>query len=111
MFMVSRVDTRHRVRLKVELNGVDNTGHPYKQTVFTHDVSMRGVRLENTPPMVEPASVVEVHHRGRRGRFRVVWVGGFGNTEVGLETLEPSKCIWGHPLPGRPIYTAPPAAN
>jgi hypothetical protein len=99
--MISRFDIRHLVRLKVQLTGVDSTGHPFRQTVFTHDVSMRGARLEDTPPMVEPAGVVEVQHRGRRGRFRVVWVGGLRNSEVGLETLEPSKCIWGSPLPGR----------
>ncbi|MBZ5707040.1 MAG: hypothetical protein LAN63_16970 [Acidobacteriia bacterium] len=109
--MVSQLDTRHLVRLKVQLNGVDNTGHPFRQTVFTHDVSMRGARLENAPPMVEPASVVEVQHRGRRGRYRVVWVGGLAHNEVGLESVEPSKCIWGSPLPGRPIYSTPPAGR
>ncbi len=109
--MSSCVDTRHLVRLRVELNGVDSTGHPFRQTVFTHDVSVRGARLEDTPPLVEQASVVEVQHRGRKGRFRVVWIGGFGNKEVGLENLEPSKCIWGSPLPGRPIYSAPPAGR
>ncbi|HVO80125.1 MAG TPA: hypothetical protein VMT28_05310 [Terriglobales bacterium] len=109
--MVSRLDTRHLVRLKVQLNGVDNTGHPFKQTVFTHDVSARGARLEDIPPLVEPASVVEVQHRGRRGRFRVVWVGGLANNEVGLENLEPSKCLWGSPLPGRPIHSTPPASS
>jgi hypothetical protein len=107
--MASQLDTRHRVRLKVQLNGVDNTGHPFKQTVFTHDVSVRGARLEDTPPMVEAAAVVEVQHRGKRGRFRVVWVGGLANNEVGLENLEPSKCIWGRPLPGTPIHSTPPA--
>jgi len=107
--MAMQLDTRHLVRLKVQLNGVDSTGHPFRQTVFTHDISVRGARLEDTPPMVEAAAVVEVQHRGRRGRFRVVWVGGFSNTEVGLENLDPSKCLWGHPLPGKPVYSLPPA--
>ena len=56
--MVTQFDIRNRVRLRVQLNGVDSTGHPFKQTVFTHDVSARGARLEDTPPMVEPAAVV-----------------------------------------------------
>ncbi len=106
--MASRFDTRHLVRLRVQLNGVDCTGHPFKQTAFTHDVSVRGARLEDAPLLVEPASVVEVLHRGKKGRFRVIWVGGFGRNEVGLESLERSKCIWGSPLPGRPIHSAPP---
>lgn len=102
------MDTRHRVRLKVQLNGVDAVGQPYKQTVFTHDVSVRGARLEDTPPVVEPASVVWVEHRGRKARFRVVWVGGFANNEIGLQSLDPTKCIWGNPLPGQPVYSRPP---
>ena len=106
--MASRFDTRHLVRLRVQLNGVDCTGHPFKQTAFTHDVSVRGARLEDAPLLVEPASVVEVLHRGKKGRFRVIWVGGLGRNEVGLESLEHSKCIWGSPLPGRPIHSTPP---
>lgn len=107
--MIKQLDARSLVRLKVQLNGVDRTGHPFKQTVFTHDVSARGARVEDAPPMVEPASVVELQHRGRKGRFRVVWVGGLANNVAGLESLDPSKCIWGSPLPGRPIYSTPPA--
>ncbi len=107
--MASRFDTRHLVRLRVRLNGVDCTGHPFKQTAFTHDVSVRGARLEDAPLLVEPASVVEVLHRGKKGRFRVIWVGGLGRNEVGLESLERSKCIWGSPLPGRPIHSTPPS--
>src|SRR5713101_6289223 len=98
--MASSFDTRHLVRLRVQLNGVDCAGHRFKQTAFTHDVSMRGARLEDAPLLVEPASVVEVRHHGKRGRFRVVWVGGLGGNQVGLESLESSKCIWGRPLPG-----------
>ncbi len=109
--MVSRLNTRHLVRLRVQLNGVDGRGHPFKQTAFTHDVSVHGARLEDAPPLVELASVVEVKHRGKSGRFRVVWVGGLGSSEVGLETVEPSQCIWGSPLPGRPIYSSPPAGT
>ena len=107
--MASSFDTRHLVRLRVQLNGVDCGGHRFKQTAFTHDVSARGARLEDAPLLVETASVVEVLHRGQKGRFRVVWVGGLGNNEVGLESLEHSKCIWGSPLPGRPIPRTSPA--
>lgn len=103
--MVNRLDPRHQVRLRVQLQGVDSGGHPFKQTVFTHDVSHRGARLEDAPTIVEPASVIELNHRGRKSRFRVVWV---IHTQVGLESLEPAKCIWGRPLPGRPIYSQPP---
>jgi hypothetical protein len=101
--MASRVDPRHAVRLRVELAGVDYTGHRFKQTVFTHDISSRGARLEHTPPIIQGASVVEVHHRGRKARFRVVWVSGMGD-QVGLESVD-GHSIWGSPLPGRPVHS------
>ncbi len=107
--MMARADTRRLVRLRVELKGVDRTGHPFKQTAFTHDVSLHGARLQETPPLVEAASVVEVQHRGRKARFRVIWVGGPPYNEVGLESLDPKQCIWGSPLPGRRIFSPPPA--
>ena len=107
--MGSRANVRHLVRLKVELQGVDSDGNGFRQTVFTHNVSRRGARLLDTPRLLEPAAIVELHHRGRSGRFRVVWVGGFDHDEAGLESLESSQCIWGNPLPGQPITTREPA--
>ena len=105
--MMARTDTRHLVRLRVELRGVDCTGHPFKQTAFTHDVSLHGARLQETPPLVEAASLVEVRHGGRKARFRVIWVGGPPYREVGLESLDSNRCIWGNPLPGRRIHSMP----
>ena len=107
--MASRVDQRHAVRLKVELAGVDFTGHRFKQTVFTHDISSRGARLEHTPPIIQRSSVVEVHHRGKKARFRVVWISGLGD-QVGLESID-GRSIWGNPLPGRPVHRSAPLGN
>lgn len=101
--MQNRVDPRHLIRLRVSLSGTDGRGHPFAQTVFTRDVSARGARLAESPPLLEPASVVKLEYRGKGARFRVVWVGGIISDEVGLFSLEPSKCIWGKPLPGRPV--------
>jgi hypothetical protein len=101
--MVSRIDPRHLIRLRINLTGTDEGGHRFAQTVFTQNVSQRGARLTEVPPLLSPASVVEVEYRGKKGRFRVVWVGGFAEDEVGLLSLEPSRCLWGTPLPGQPI--------
>lgn len=102
--MNNRVEPRHLIRLRVKLRGTDGRGYRFAQTVFTHDVSVRGARLSEAPPLVNPATVVELEYRGKKARFRVVWVGGLVNDEVGLLSLEHSKCIWGKPLPGQPIY-------
>jgi hypothetical protein len=101
--MHNRVDPRHLIRLRVSLSGTDGSGHPFAQTVFTRDVSARGARLSGAPPLLEPASVVKLEYRGKGARFCVVWVGGIVNDEVGLLSLEPSRCIWGKPLPGKPV--------
>lgn len=100
--MASRSNIRHAIRLQAKLTGTDDSGNRFVQTAFTTDVSTRGARLTGVPPLLSPASVVDLEYRGKRGRFRVVWIGGFGD-EIGLVSLEPHRCIWGTPLPGRPI--------
>jgi hypothetical protein len=104
--MANRIDPRHLVRLRVNLRGTDRSGNPFAQTVFTHDVSARGARLLETPPLLSPASVVKLEYRGKKARFRVVWVGDMVDNQVGVLSLEPATCIWGNPLPGTPIAPA-----
>jgi hypothetical protein len=100
--MDNRLDPRHSIRLRVNLRGTDRNGNRFSQTVFTQDVSARGARVLGVPPLLSPLSVVKLEYRGKKAPFRVVWVGGFDD-EVGLLSLEPTKCIWGQPLPGRRI--------
>ena len=107
--MPAAQETRHLARLRVEIRGRDSRGFTFKQDAYTRDVSRRGVRLDGAPLVIEPCSTVEVRHRGRRSRFRVVWV-GFGtevHAQAGLQSLEPERCIWGLPLPGRPVTPRP----
>jgi len=101
--MVSRTDSRHQVRLRIKLSGTDELGNRFSQTAFTHDVSSRGARLIQVPPLLVPAAVVDVEYRGKKSRYRVVWIGGFPHDSVGLVSLDPNRCIWGKPLPGQPI--------
>jgi hypothetical protein len=106
IIMPTRLEARHLVRLKVELAGTDRSGYPFKQTVFTYDISMRGAHLLHVPPLLQHASLVMVRYRGKKGRFRVAWL-SYGSGEIGLQNLEPNKCIWGKPLPGhRVIHVA-----
>lgn len=96
--MASRPEPRYNARLRVRVRGVDSFGHPFQQDAYTRDISRRGARLDGTPCVVDAAAVIEVQHRGRRARFRVVWIGGYGtalHSQAGLECLEPGECIWG----------------
>jgi len=101
--MGNRSEPRHLVRLRIKATGTDERGNRFTQTAFTRDVSARGARIAQVPPLLCPAAVIDVEYRGRRSRFRVVWIGGFANDEVGLLSLEPRRCIWGTPLPGQLI--------
>lgn len=103
MLMSSRNDLRHSIRLSAKLIGTDERGNRFVQTAFTRDVSTRGARLTHVPPLLTPFAVVEVEYRGKKSRFRVVWIGGLGSDEVGLQSLDPQRCIWGNPLPGQPL--------
>jgi hypothetical protein len=111
--IASCADPRHLIRLRIKVKGTDGRGNRFQQTAFTHNVSARGARITQVPPFLYPAATIDVEYRGRRSRFRVVWVGGLANDEVGLLSLEPSRCIWGTPLPGqliRSVKMASPAA-
>jgi hypothetical protein len=101
--MAGRAEPRHLIRLRIKVTGTDERGNRFAQTAFTHDVSVSGARITQVPSFLCPAAVIDVQYRGRRSRFRVVWAGGFANYEVGLLSLEPSRRIWGTPLPGQLI--------
>ncbi len=98
--MSNRGDSRHLIRLQTKLMGTDDRGNRFMQTVFTRDVSARGACLTEVPPLLTRATVVEVQYRGKKSRFRVVWVANFPSNEIGLVSLEPHQCIWGKSLPG-----------
>ena len=100
------VDPRYSAKLKVKVEGKDSSGNPFKQIAYTYDISQKGARLQCAPGVIEPRSIIEVHHGWKSARFRVVWVGGRGTSEdgqAGLESLDPGSCIWGKPLPGVPV--------
>jgi hypothetical protein len=104
--MISRPEPRYNTRLRVRVRGVDAFGHPFQQDAYTRDISRRGARLDGTPCVVDTATVIEVQHRGRRARFRVVWIGGYGtalHAQAGLQCLEPDENIWG----SLPAHSAP----
>jgi hypothetical protein len=109
--MAPRPEPRFSTRLRVRVRGVDSFGHPFQQDAYTRDISRRGARLDGTPCVIDTAAVIEVQHRGRRARFRVVWIGGYGtalHAQAGLQCLEPEECILGRlPSPASPMTAMP----
>jgi hypothetical protein len=103
---MSNAAMRYAAKLRVKVEGKDSSGNRFKQIVYTHDISQTGARVTGAPSLIEPSSVIEVHHGWKKGRFRVVWVGGPGTSEdgqAGLVSLDRNTCIWGNPLPGIPL--------
>ena len=82
--------------------------HPVTREM--EDAVLRTIaRLDGTPSLIDPFATVEVQHRGRKARFRVIWVGGYGSeqhAQAGLLCLDSKRCIWGQPLPGKPVRSS-----
>lgn len=92
-----RRESRSNVRLKVEVRGKDAQGNPFVQTAYATDTSYYGARIDGIECLRGPGDVVQVKHKGKSSRLRVVWVGQLGSKEhghIGLQNLEPRKNIW-----------------
>ena len=85
------------MRLPVRVFGTDDQGRPFNLMVQTVDITPLGARLRGVRHL-EVNSVVQVEHARSRARFRVAWI-NHSESQLGLECLEPSKCIWGNALP------------
>lgn len=92
-----RRELRSEARLKVEVRGKDAQGNPFVQTAYATDTSYYGARIDGVECLRGPGEVVQVKHKGKSCRLRVVWVGQLGTKEhghIGLQNLEPRKNIW-----------------
>ena len=89
-------ELRVGLQLEVRVWGLDSSGRPFSHTVTTKEISALGARLKDIAG-VQKNDVIGVQYRDQKARFRVVWVGE-ANTErsgeVGIECVEPGKCIW-----------------
>lgn len=98
-----RYDVRIPKVIKVKVSGTDASGHRFRQTASTINISRGGARLGGVPT-VDRSQPVEIS-RGwfKRARFRVVWTGAPGTFEasqVGVRCLEPNSSeFWGIEFP------------
>ncbi|MGH9601075.1 MAG: PilZ domain-containing protein [Terriglobales bacterium] len=96
-----RKEPRTNMRLPVRVFGIDDKNRPFNLIAQTVDITPIGARLRGIKHL-EVGSVVQIEHQKTRARYRVVWIGGHGtenDSHLGLECLEPAKCIWGDALP------------
>ncbi len=108
-----RKEARTSMRLPVRVFGADNQGRPFNLMVQTVDIALMGARLRGVKHL-EVNSEVQLEHARSRARYRVAWI-NISDKQVGLECLEPAKCIWGSALPQpvnlpHPAHSAPTAS-
>lgn len=92
-----RKEPRTSMRLPVRVFGTDGRGQPFNLMVQTVDIALMGARLRGVKHL-DVDSVVQLEHGRSRARYRVVW-SSHSDSQLGLECLEPAKCIWGNALP------------
>ncbi len=100
--MGKRREPRIQFDIPVKVCGMDTAGHPFVQTAYAISISRSGVRLTGVGPLVRVGEVVAVIYKNRKARFKVAWIGDFGEPEAGqagLEAADPNALIWDFPLP------------
>lgn len=86
--------------LPVLVYTTDVNGKPVAETAKVVDASSSGARLSWVRTLKQTGQVAEIEYRGQRAKFRVAWIGQPGTKhegQVGVETLEPGKDLWGLP--------------
>jgi len=92
-----RKEPRTSLRLPVRVFGTDGQGRPFNLMVQTLDIALLGARLRGVKHL-EVGSTVQLEHGRSRARYRVAWI-SLSDSQLGLECLEPAKCIRGNALP------------
>ncbi|HJY87411.1 MAG TPA: hypothetical protein VKE24_11300 [Candidatus Acidoferrales bacterium] len=94
----------HRIQkaVRVWIRGEDLRGNPFTQSARTVDISRQGARLDGVGYLTQPGKIIEVRRLWHKALYRVVWTGQIGTPEanqIGISSVEPTKNIWGVPLP------------
>ena len=102
-----RKEPRTSMQLPVRVFGT-HQGRPFNLLAQTLDIAVLGARVRGVKHL-EAGSVVQLEHGRSRARYRVAWI-NLTDGQLGLECLEPAKCIWGNALP-QPANLPPAAAS
>jgi hypothetical protein len=108
--METRRDPRIQAKLQVRIAGIDANGRQLLQVVTTRDISRHGALLQGIQGTLKPGEIISVTYKNNKARFRVSWTGNPGTNQagqIGVQTMDPSKCIWDAailPPPGADTY-------
>ena len=65
--------------------------------VPTRNISRQGALLAGIQGKLKPGEIIAITYKNSKARFRVTWVGDVGTEgsgQIGVQSLEPEKCIW-----------------
>jgi PilZ domain len=98
--MGRRSEVRGQRSLTVRLLGMDAHERPLLETVHTLNVSRHGVVVAGVGSHVNPGEVLSLQYKGKKVRYRVVWIGeGETAGQLGLEQLNQKDNLWQDDLP------------
>ena len=104
--MGQRRTSRDERIVPVRLWGMDVSGQPFIEAVWTHNVSTDGALLKGVRRKLQAGDIVGITYAQKKARLRIVWIGQAGSAEeghVGLQTLPGGENLW--PTPSKKIYT------
>jgi PilZ domain len=106
-------EVRVPLKLDVRVWGIDCWGKPFSRHARTLEISALGARLEDVGG-VQKGDIIGIQYGEAKARFRIVWVGQPTSEQagsVGVECVEPGKCIWAEvmqkstPAADAPVFT------
>jgi len=84
--------------LPVQIWGVDTHGVPFLQNAFARNLSVRGALLTGIEQELRAGDLLGVQHKGKRARFRIVWIGYYSDPrqmiEAAIHRLDGDDCPW-----------------
>ncbi len=96
-FADRRMEPRADADLTVMVWGVDTRGERFLQEARARDISLGGAMLSGLGAELRPGDVIGVLYRGRKARYRVVWIrysGEFCRTLAAIHRVAPDECPW-----------------
>jgi hypothetical protein len=105
-------ELRVSLQLPVRVWGMDVNGKPFAVAAETMEISALGARLRGVAA-VKNGEVIGIQYEDQKARFRVVWLGDTTTKtsgEIGVRSLDESKCIWSNALQSPPSPKAQAAA-
>lgn len=92
-----RREPRTETTLELTVWGVDTKGDRFLQQARARDISLSGALLSGLDAELKSGDVIGVLYRGRKSRYRVVWV-RYGDAslkiQAAVQRIEPDRCPW-----------------